>query len=228
MKWNKLYKYPKSTRSLIEGNRHYDINQEMLPSVTTILQETQSDEKKASLANWRQKVGENEAERIKNEAASRGTAMHQFLEFYLRNEKILDLSDEGQVASGMGQVIIDQGFSELKEIWGSEVTLFYPGLYAGSTDLCGIYSGRESIIDFKQTNKPKRKEWIDEYFMQLGAYAMAHDVIYNTCVDQGVILMCSKDGFFQKFTSTGKEFTRFKHKFLEKVGQFYQKKGQKK
>ena len=228
MKWNKLYKYPKSTRSLIEGNRHYDINQEMLPSVTTILQETQSDEKKASLANWRQKVGENEAERIKNEAASRGTAMHQFLEFYLRNEKILDLSDEGQVASGMGQVIIDQGFNDLKEIWGSEVTLFYPGLYAGSTDLCGIYSGRESIIDFKQTNKPKRKEWIDEYFMQLGAYAMAHDVIYNTCVDQGVILMCSKDGFFQKFTSTGKEFTRFKHKFLEKVGQFYQKKGQKK
>ena len=228
MKWNKLYKYPKSTRSLIEGNRHYDINQEMLPSVTTILQETQSDEKKASLANWRQKIGENEAERIKNEAASRGTAMHQFLEFYLRNEKILDLSDEGQVASGMGQVIIDQGFNDLKEIWGSEVTLFYPGLYAGSTDLCGIYSGRESIIDFKQTNKPKRKEWIDEYFMQLGAYAMAHDVIYNTCVDQGVILMCSKDGFFQKFTSTGKEFTRFKHKFLEKVGQFYQKKGQKK
>jgi len=228
MKWNKLYKYPKSTRSLIEGNRHYDINQEMLPSVTTILSATQSDEKKASLANWRQKVGENEADKIRDEAASRGTAMHQFLEFYLRNEKILDLSDEGQVASGMGQVIIDQGFSELKEIWGSEVTLFYPGLYAGSTDLCGIYSGRESIIDFKQTNKPKRKEWIDEYFMQLGAYAMAHDVIYNTCVDQGVILMCSKDGFFQKFTSTGKEFTRFKHKFLEKVGQFYQKKGQKK
>ena len=229
MKWNKLYKYPTSTRKTAKsGYRTYNVSDEMLPSVTTILQETQSDEKKASLANWRQRVGENEAEKIKNEAASRGTAMHQFLEFYLRNEKILDLSDEGQVASGMGQVIIDQGFSELKEIWGSEVTLFYPGLYAGSTDLCGIYSGRESIIDFKQTNKPKRKEWIDEYFMQLGAYAMAHDVIYNTCVDQGVILMCSKDGFFQKFTSTGKEFTRFKHKFLEKVGQFYQKKGQKK
>ena len=228
MKWNKLYKYPKCTRSLIEGNRHYDINQEMLPSVTTIIQETQSDEKKASLANWRQKVGENEAEKIKNTAAARGTLMHSFLEYYIRGDKLLDLSDEGQVASGMGQVIIDQGFSELKEIWGSEVTLFYPGLYAGSTDLCGIYSGRESIIDFKQTNKPKRREWIEDMFLQLGAYAMAHDVIYNTCVDQGVILMCSKDGFFQKFTSTGKEFTRFKHKFLEKVGQFYQKKSQKK
>ena len=228
MKWNKLYKYPKCTRSLIEGNRHYDINQEMLPSVTTIIQETQSDEKKASLANWRQKVGENEAERIKNTAAARGTLMHSFLEYYVRGDKLLDLSDEGQVASGMGQVIIDQGFNDLKEIWGSEVTLFYPGLYAGSTDLCGIYSEHESIIDFKQTNKPKRKEWIDDYFVQLGAYAMAHDVIYNTCVDQGVILMCSKDGFFQKFISNGEEFTRFKHKFLEKVGQFYQKKGQKK
>ena len=228
MKWNKLYKYPKCTRSLIEGNRHYDINQEMLPSVTTIIQETQSDEKKASLANWRQRVGENEAEKIKNTAAARGTLMHSFLEYYVRGDKLLDLSDEGQVASGMGQVIIDQGFSELKEIWGSEVTLFYPGLYAGSTDLCGIYSEHESIIDFKQTNKPKRKEWIDDYFVQLGAYAMAHDVIYNTCVDQGVILMCSKDGFFQKFISNGEEFTRFKHKFLEKVGQFYQKKGQKK
>ena len=228
MKWNKLYKYPKSTRSLIEGNRHYDINQEMLPSVTTIISATQSDEKKASLANWRQKVGENEAEKIKNTAAARGTLMHSFLEYYVRGDKLLDLSDEGQVASGMGQVIIDQGFSELKEIWGSEVTLFYPGLYAGSTDLCGIYSEHESIIDFKQTNKPKRKEWIDDYFVQLGAYAMAHDVIYNTCVDQGVILMCSKDGFFQKFISNGEEFTRFKHKFLEKVGQFYQKKGQKK
>ena len=228
MKWNKLYKYPKCTRSLIEGNRHYDINQEMLPSVTTIIQETQSDEKKASLANWRQRVGENEAERIKNTAAARGTLMHSFLEYYVRGDKLLDLSDEGQVASGMGRVIIDQGFSELKEIWGSEVTLFYPGLYAGSTDLCGIYSEHESIIDFKQTNKPKRKEWIDDYFVQLGAYAMAHDVIYRTCIDQGVILMCSKDGFFQKFISNGEEFTRFKHKFLEKVGQFYQKRGQKK
>ena len=111
MKWNKLYKYPKCTRSLIEGNRHYDINQEMLPSVTTIIQETQSDEKKASLSNWRQKVGENEAERIKNEAASRGTAMHKFLEFYLQSKKIRDLSDEGQAARSMGQTIIDQGFN---------------------------------------------------------------------------------------------------------------------
>jgi len=227
MKWNKLYKYPPSTRSLIEGNRHYDVSNEILPSVTTILQATQSDDKKASLAKWRQKVGENEAEKIRDEAAARGTAMHKFLEYYIRNEKLLDLSDEGRAARSMGQAIIDQGLSGMEEIWGSEVTLFYPGLYAGQTDLCGIYSGRESIVDFKQTNKPKRVEWVEDYFLQLAAYAMAHDQIYGTCVDQGVILMCSKDGFFQKFTSNGSEFTRFKHKFLSKIGQFYQKKGSK-
>ena len=223
MKWNKLYKYPTSTRSLIEGNRHYDVSNEILPSVTTILQATQSDEKKASLAKWRQKVGDNEAEKIRDEAARRGTAMHEFLEMHLRGDKLLDLSDEGLAARNMARIIIEQGLKDIDEIWGSEVTLFYPGLYAGQTDLCGIYSGRESIIDFKQTNKPKRTEWIEDYFLQLAGYAMAHDVIYKTCVDQGVILMCSKDGFFQKFISTGKEFTRFKHKFLEKTGQFYQK-----
>ena len=228
MKWNKQYKYPKSSRSLIEGNRHYDVSNEVLPSVTTIISLTQSEEKKQSLEQWRKRVGEQEADNIKNTAATRGTLMHSFLEYYIRGEKLLDTTDEGQAASGMGQVIIDQGLKDMEEVWGSEVTLFYPGLYAGSTDLCGVFSGRESIVDFKQTNKPKRREWIDDYFVQLAAYALAHDCIYRTCVDQGVILMCSKDGYFQKFTSTGKEFTGFKHKFLEKVGQFYQKRGQKK
>ncbi len=223
MKWNKLYKYPSSSRSLIEGNRHYDVSNEILPSVTTILQATQSEEKAASLARWKSKVGEKEAERVKNEAANRGTAMHQFLEYYIQNKKLLDLTDEGREASSMGQAIIENGLKDLEEIWGSEVTLFYPGLYAGQTVLCGIYTGRESIIDFKQTNKPKKREWIEDYFLQLAGYAMAHDVVYKTCVDQGVVLMCSKDGFFQKFTSTGKEFTRYKHKFLSKVDEYYKK-----
>jgi len=221
MKWNKQYKYPKSSRSLIEGNRHYDVSNEVLPSVTTIISLTQSEEKKQSLEQWRKRVGEQEADNIKNTAAARGTLMHSFLEYYIRGEKLLDTTDEGQVASGMGQVIIDQGLKDMEEVWGSEVTLFYPGLYAGSTDLCGVYGGRESIVDFKQTNKPKRREWIDDYFVQLGAYAMAHDVVHGTCVDQGVVLMCSKDGYFQKFTSNGKEFTSYKHKFLAKVDQYY-------
>ena len=228
MKWNKLYNYPPCVRSTKDGDRKYEIGKEKLPSVTTILKNTESSEKSESLARWRQKVGENEAERIVNEAARRGTAMHSYLETYIKGGNLVDLTDIGQDASSMGQEIINQGFNDLEEIWGSEVTLYYPELYAGQTDLCGIYQGRESIVDFKQTNKPKKIEWIEDYFLQLAAYAMAHDQVYKTCVEQGVILMCSKDGFFQRFIVNGKNFTRYKHKFLEKIGQFYQKMGEKK
>ena len=228
MKWNKLYNYPPCVRSTIDGARNYEIGKEKLPSVTTILKSTESLEKTESLAKWRLKVGENEAEKIVNEAARRGTAMHSYLECHVKGGNLLDLTDIGQDASSMGQVIIEQGFNDLEEIWGSEVTLYYPELYAGQTDLCGIYQGRESIVDFKQTNKPKKIEWIGDYFLQLAAYAMAHDQVYGTCVEQGVILMCSKDGFFQRFIVNGKNFTRYKHKFLEKIGQFYRKMGEKK
>ncbi len=127
-------------------------------------------------------------------------------------------------AKKMADVIVNEGLKYLDEVWGCEVQLYNSNLYAGTTDVVGLYKGVPHIVDFKQTNKPKRREWIEDYFLQLAAYAMAHDVIYGTCVDQGVILMCSKDGFFQKFTSNGGEFTRFKHKFLGKIDQFYQKK----
>ena len=223
MKWNKLYNYPPCVRSTKDGDRKYEIGKTRLPSVTTILKNTESSEKAESLARWRQKVGENEAERIVNEASRRGTAMHSYLETYIKGGNLVDLTDIGQDASSMGQEIIDQGFNDLEEIWGSEVTLYYPELYAGQTDLCGIYQGRESIVDFKQTNKPKKIEWIDDYFTQLAAYAMAHDQVYGTCVEQGVILMCSKDGFFQRFIVNGKNFTRYKHKFLEKISEYYKK-----
>ena len=223
LKWNKLYNYPPCVRSTKDGDRKYEIGKEKLPSVTTILKNTESPEKAESLARWRQKVGENEAERIVNEASRRGTAMHSYLETYIKGGNLVDLTDIGQDASSMGQEIIDQGFNDLEEIWGSEVTLYYPELYAGQTDLCGIYQGRESIVDFKQTNKPKKIEWIEDYFLQLAAYAMAHDQVYKTCVEQGVILMCSKDGFFQRFIVNGKNFTRYKHKFLEKISEYYKK-----
>ena len=223
MKWNKKFIYPKSSRSLIDGKRHYDIEHTKLPSVTTIISATQSEEKRQALADWKARLGDQAADRVRDIAALRGTAMHTFLEAYVRGTGHKDLTSVGQEAEPMAKKIISDGLTDLNEIWGSEVTLYYPELYAGATDVVGVYNGRESIIDFKQTNKPKRREWIEDYFLQLAAYAMAHDVIYNTCVDQGVILMCSKDGFFQKFTSTGKEFTGYKHKFLAKVDQFYQK-----
>jgi len=221
MKWNKLYKYPRSKREILKGDRHYDVNDQKLPSVTTILQATQDAEKVESLQRWTQKVGEVEAERIKNVAAKRGTAMHSYLETYIQGGKVLDLRDVGREASGMAETIIAKGFKDLEEIWGSEVTLFYPNLYAGATDLCGIYQGRESIIDFKQSNKPKREEWIKDYKLQMVAYAMAHNCVYNTDIDQGVILMCTPDNFFQKFTINGRQFRELKWEWLQRVDSYY-------
>ena len=222
MKWNKLYKYPKSKREILKGDRHYDVNDQKLPSVTTILQATQDAEKAESLKRWTQKVGQVEAERIKNVAAKRGTAMHSYLETYLQGGKVLDLRDIGREASSMAETIIAKGFNDLEEIWGSEVTLFYPNLYAGATDLCGIYQGRESIIDFKQSNKPKKAEWIKDYKLQMIAYAMAHNCVYGTDIDQGVILMCTPDNFFQKFTINGREFRELKWEWLGRVNQYYE------
>ena len=221
MKWNKKYDYPKSIRSLINDERHYDIGKEKLPSVTTILSATKSDEAKKSIARWKAKVGENEATRVRDTAASRGSNMHLHLERYILGTGHKDLTDEGQVAGDMAQVIIDKGLCDVSEIWGSEVTLYYPGLYAGATDLVGIYDYEDSIIDFKQSNRPKRREWIDDYFMQLGAYAMAHNYVYGSEITQGVILMCTPDNYFQKFQIQGKEFIKYQHRLLEKVDRFY-------
>jgi hypothetical protein len=221
LKWNKKFIYPKSQRSLIQGSRHYDINNEKLPSVTTIIGATQSEEKKASLAKWKARLGDQAADRVKDVAAMRGTAMHKYLEAYVRGTGHRDLTSIGQEAEPMAKKIINEGLSGLDEIWGSEVVLFYPELYAGATDVVGIYNGRESIIDFKQTNKPKKREWIDDYFIQLGAYAMAHNYVYRTKIQSGIILMCSKDGFFQKFEASDKEFVNYQHAFLKKVDQYY-------
>jgi len=221
MKWNKRFEYPKSQRSLIKGKRHYDIGQTMLPSVTTILSATQSEEKKASLAKWKARLGDQQADRVRDIAAMRGTAMHTYLEGYVRGTGHKDLTSVGREAEPMAKKIISEGLCDLSEIWGSEVTLYYPELYAGATDLVGIYNGRESIVDFKQTNKLKRREWISDYFSQLGAYAMAHNYVYGTKIQSGVILMCSKDGIFQKFESSDKEFVGFQHDFLRRVDQYY-------
>tara|TARA_R100000908_G_scaffold16199_3_gene6120 strand:+ start:106 stop:783 length:678 start_codon:yes stop_codon:yes gene_type:complete len=225
MKWNKLYKYPKSIREMIEGKRHYAIDDNKLPSVTTILSTTQSQEKQDSLKRWIAKVGEKEAERVKNTAATRGTKMHSILEGYVEDKNILDMTEEGGEAHRMANTIIDQGLKDLDEIWGSEAVLSYQDRYAGATDLCGIYMGRESIIDFKQSNKPKREEWIDDYYLQSAAYALAHNETYGTDIDQGVILMCTPDCFFQRFIINGRRFREYTEKWKQKVEEYYAKKG---
>ncbi len=221
MKWNKLYEYPKSMRSLVKDERHYEVGSSKLPSVTTILSATASDEKRESLQKWKDRVGMFEAERIKNTAATRGTAMHSYLEYHLNGQGLLDLSDEGREARDMAQKIIDEGLKDLETIWGNEVVLYYPDLYAGQTDVVGIYQGRDSIIDFKQSNKPKKDEWITDYYLQGAAYATAHDCIYGTNIEQTVILICTPDLYFQKFIINGQKFRDYKSEWLRRVDKYY-------
>ncbi len=221
-KFNKLYEYPKSMRSLIGGKRHYDIKEEKLPSVTTILSACQSEEKRKSLADWRAKMGADLADKVRDVAAMRGTAMHRYLEAHIDGTGHKDLTPLGEQAEKMAKQIIESGLKDLSEVWGQEVTLYYPGLYAGATDVVGIYDGQPAIIDFKQSNKPKRREWIFDYFEQLGAYCMAHNYVYGTKIQSGIILMCTKDFMFQKFEVSGREFVGYQHAFLKKVDQYHE------
>ena len=220
-KFNKLYDYPRSMRTLVGGKRHYDIREEKLPSVTTILSACQSDEKKESLAKWKARMGDKAADKVRDDAAERGTAMHKYLEHHIDGTGLKDLTPLGIQAETMANKIIESGLRDLEEVWGQEVTLYYPGLYAGATDVVGIFDGQPAIIDFKQSNKPKRREWIEDYFEQLGAYCMAHNYVYGTKIQSGIILMCTKDFMFQKFEVSGREFVGHQHAFLRKVDQYY-------
>ena len=221
MKRNSSYRYPKTVREMVEGQRHYILNKEKLPSVTTILSATQSAEKRESLAKWRERVGEAEATRIVDSAGARGTAMHKILEKYILGEGYLDETTVGKQAHNMALQVIQSGLSNLSEYYGTECTLYYPGLYAGQTDLVAIHKGEDAIIDFKQTNKPKKREWIEDYCLQLAAYAMAHNFIYKTKITKGVVMMCSKDNYYQEFVVEGAEFQKYKHNFLRRVDEYY-------
>lgn len=226
MIWNKKFIYPPSTRSLVNGSRHYDIESEKLPSVTTILSATQPPEKKAKLAEWQQKVGKDKADSIRDQAAERGTIMHRILEGYLTGQRHLDLTDLGQQAGVMAKNIWETDLRDgMDEVWGTEVTVYYPGLYAGATDLVGVYNGTQIIGDFKQTNKPKRREWIEDYFIQLAAYAMAHNYVYRTSIQSGLILMCSKDNVFQRFFVNPEEFKKYTFEWLKRVDLYYKNRG---
>jgi len=225
MKRNNNYIYPKTIREMIDGKRHYEINGiEKLPSVTTILKATESDEKRESLQAWRDRVGDENATRIVDESAARGTAMHKILEKYILEEGYLDLTNVGKQAHNMAMQVIQNGLSNITEFYGSECTLYYPGLYAGQTDLIATHKGDMAIIDFKQTNKPKKREWIEDYCLQLAAYGMAHDFVYKTAITKAVIMMCSKDNFYQEFVIAGEEYRKYKHKWLERVNEYYESK----
>ena len=222
MKFNAKFNYPSSVRALYNGKRLYDVNNEKLPSVTTILNETQSEEKKASLQAWKDRVGHKQAELISKEATNRGSSMHDYLEKFLLGKLNLDLLGDNTRERLMADQIIENGLrNKLEEIWGCEATLYYPGKFAGAADCIGVYEKKETIIDFKQSNKPKKEEWIEDYYLQCAAYSLAHNVVYNTNINQAVILLCTKDIVFQRFIVDGDKLKMYQDKFLQKVEQYY-------
>ena len=201
------------------GSRIYDFNGSRLPSVTTILGKTKDQQ---YLKDWKAKVGEERAEQIKNLSSRRGTAMHKFLESHITGVGYDDLTEIGQAAKPMAQKIIEVGLTPVSEYYGSEVMLHYPGLYAGSTDLVCLHNDMESIVDFKQANRPKREEWIEDYFLQIAAYAMAHDYVYKSSIKQGVVMICTPDLYYQEFKIQGADLKEYKHKFLKRLDMYHE------
>ena len=219
IKKNDRYTYVGGTRYMDNGTRNYEVAGYRLPSVTTILGKTKDT---SSLDSWIKRKGRKEAERIKNQSATRGTAMHKYLENYVLGKGYEDLTELGQETKRMAEKVIEVGLAPVSEIFGSEVTLYYPGLYAGSTDLVGIHNGKETVIDFKQANRPKKEEWIGDYKLQAGAYAMAHDYVHGSNIEQCVIMVCTPDLYYQEFKIDGLNLRKAKHDFLRRLDLYHE------
>jgi len=233
--YNPKFDYQPIPRVTIEGKRYYATpDGQNLPSVTTILDKTKSEASKAALHNWRRAVGEAKAQQITTEAANRGTRMHTYLEHYVKTggRKERGSNPFSWPSHIMADEIINKGLVNVNGFWGIEVPLYFPGVYAGTTDGAGMHLNEESILDYKQTNKPKKREYIDDYFVQLCAYAEAHNELHGTRIKKGVILMCVKPDLdeqhniigtpqYQEFVLEGAEFEKYRTMWWKKVEQYY-------
>ena len=219
MKKNDKYNYADGKQIEDHGSRIYDVAGYRLPSVTTILGKTKD---QSFLKEWKAKVGEKKAEEIKNLSSVRGTAMHKYLESYIQDIGYEDFTGIGNEAKSMAEKIIEMGLAPVDGYYGSEVTMYYPGLYAGQTDLVCIHNGEDAIVDFKQSNRPKKKEWIEDYYLQIAAYAMAHDYVHKSTIKKGVIMVCTPDLYYQEFVVEGAELRQYKHKFLKRLDMYHE------
>jgi hypothetical protein len=199
-----------------EGGRRYIVGEERtLPSVTTVLSRTKD---MTHLKEWVKRVGEVEANRIKTEASGIGNSMHKNLENFILGEAMTG----SFLSKTLANVIVKQGLSKVDEIWGTEVGVYASGLYAGTTDLVGVHEGVPAIMDFKNSLKDKKKEWIEDYFLQLTAYAMAHNEMYGTEINKGVVMIATREAKYQEFIIEGDEFTHYSTKWAEKLCAYYE------
>ena len=215
------FDYTPISRKEVNGKRLYATpDGNAVASVTTILDATKD---KTHLIAWRKRVGEKKAQEITTEAAGVGTRMHKYLEDYIDTGEwpTPGSNPYAQQAHGMAEVIRDNALKDV-EVWGSEVALYMPQMYAGTTDLVGTYKGEPAIMDFKQTNKPKKIEWVVDYFLQLVAYSEAHNEIYGTNIREGHVFMCSRAGEYQQFDVWPDEYDEWRNEWYNRVYQFYE------
>lgn len=232
------FNYSPLSRNNVGSKRHYlTPDGQNLPSVTTILDSTKPEEKRRALAEWKARVGAEKAQAITTEAANRGTRMHTYLERYVVDGERIEMPSNpfAKPSWFMANQVIEKGLVNCNEYWGVEVPLYNPSLYAGTTDCVGVHNGQASIIDFKQSNKVKKREWIEDYFLQLCAYAEAHNHVHGTNIERGVIMMCVKpemnqDGLmsgkepeYLEFILEGSEFAHYRNKWYDRVHEYYEK-----
>lgn len=214
------YKNCKQINDPVTRKRVYQTpDGERLPSVTTILSATKD---MTALNEWRDRIGHERANQITQEAAGIGTAMHGNLERYIAGLQRQPGNNPVHVqANKMADVIIEQALQHVNEVWAMEQSLYYPGLYSGTTDLVCVFKGKASVCDYKQTNKPKREEWVEDYKMQLIAYIMAHNEVYGTDIREGHVFMCSRDLQYQQFDLLPIEFNKYQDLWLSKIETYY-------
>ena len=216
------YKYEKIERTSVEGKRKYLTPDGFaVASVTTILDATKD---KTHLLAWRKRVGDKKATEITTEAAGVGTRMHKYLEDYIDTAvwPAPGSNPYAQQAHKMAEQIKQHALSNVDEIWGSEVNLYVPQMYAGTTDLVGVYKGNPAIMDFKQSNKPKKVEWIEDYFLQLVAYAEAHNELHGTDICEGHVFICTRDCEYQQFDILPAEYNEWRNEWYNRVYKYYE------
>ncbi len=216
------FEYPTLKRVTAKnGQRQYTGDDDQpVPSVTTVLSDTGD---KTALMNWRKRVGDEEANRVSREAAGLGTKVHNALEKYVLQEEY-EISGNNHIsvmAKSMLEEMIAKGLSQVDEVWGVEVALIAKGLYAGTSDAVGMFNGVESIIDFKTAKKIKKREWIEDYFMQGCAYALAHNEMFGTDIKQVAILMIDREGKYADFVINGEEFEEYCNKWAMRLADYY-------
>lgn len=217
---NPIYEYKKLKRDETSGKRLYACpDGAKVPSVTTVLDSTKD---KTFLIEWRKRVGDAEATRISTESAGLGTLMHTHLEYHVLGKERPQGNNQVQImARAMADTMINEAFCEIDEVWGIEAALYYPGLYAGTSDMIGVHKGTPAIIDHKTTKKTKKKEWIEDYFLQCCAYALAHNEVHGTDIKKAVINIIDRDAKLQSFIIEGNEFDHYSELWAKRVDQYY-------